>query len=593
MKTEQSIVNLITRLWMHIEIRRRRQFILLLLLMIFSSFAEIISIGALLPFLSVLTSPDILYSQPLIQPLINILGLVSPEQLLIPLIIIFVITTLFAAAIRLLLLWSSSRLSFSTGADLSLDIYRRTLYQPYSVHISRNSSQVISAITTKTNTVIYNVLVPMVSLVSAFIILVGILILLTYLNPLIAIISFGGFGLIYLIIIKFTRKRLLIDGQIIARETTGLFKCLHEGLGGIRDVLIDGTQDIYSMLYKKADKPLRRAQASSFFITQSPRYLVEALGMILISILAYFLVTQSYGITSVIPILGSLVLGAQRLLPQFQQFYSSWSSIRSAQSSLDDTLKLLDQSLLSFSNLKESNVIKFQESIFLNDIWFKYSKKNSWVFKNLSLTIKKGSRIGFIGKTGCGKSTLLDIVMGLLQPNKGDMKIDGESITASNSRSWQARIAHVPQTIFLADTTIEENIAFGVPVEKIDYSRVRSAAQQASIADIVESWPDKYKTFVGERGVRLSGGQRQRIGIARALYKQADVIIFDEATSSLDSDTEQTVMNAIESLSKNLTLFIVAHRLTTLKKCTHIVELANGSIKRVGSYRQIVNSINE
>ena len=593
MKTEQSIVSLITRLWMYIEIPRRRQFILLLLLMIISSFAEIISIGALLPFLSVLTSPDILYSQPLIKPLINILGLVSPEQLLIPLIIIFVITTLFAAAIRLLLLWSSSRLSFSTGADLSLDIYRRTLYQPYSVHISRNSSQVISAITSKTNTVIYSVLVPIVSLVSAFIILVGILIFLIYLNPLIAIISFGGFGLIYLIIIKFTRRRLLIDGQCIARESSDVIKCLQEGLGGIRDVLIDGTQDIYSMHYKKADKPLRRAQASSFFITQSPRYLVEALGMILLAILAYFLVTQLYGITSAIPILGSLVLGAQRLLPQLQQFYSSWSSIRSAQSSLVDTLELLEQSLSSFSNLKESNVIKFQESIFLNDLWFKYSKKNSWVVKNLSLTIKKGSRIGFIGKTGCGKSTLLDIVMGLLQPTKGDIKIDGESITASNSRSWQARIAHVPQAIFLADSTIEENIAFGVPFKKIDYSRVRSAAQKANIADIIESWPDKYKTFVGERGVRLSGGQRQRIGIARALYKQADVIIFDEATSALDFDTEQTVMNAIESLSKNLTLLIVAHRLTTLKKCTHIVELADGSIKRVGSYQQIVNSINE
>jgi ATP-binding cassette subfamily B protein len=180
-----------------------------------------------------------------------------------------------------------------------------------------------------------------------------------------------------------------------------------------------------------------------------------------------------------------------------------------------------------------------------------------------------------------------------LQPIKGDLKIDGESITSSNSRSWQAHIAHVPQTIFLADSTIEENIAFGVPVEKIDYSRVRLAAQQANIEDAIESWPDKYKTFVGERGVRLSGGQRQRIGIARALYKQADVIIFDEATSSLDSDTEQAVMSAIESLSKNLTLLIVAHRLTTLKKCTHIVELAEGSIKRAGSYQQIVNLINE
>lgn len=592
MKTRQSIINLMTRLWMHIEIRRRWQFSVLLILMIFSSFAEIISIGAVLPFLSVLTSPGILFSQPLIQPLINILGLVSAEQLLLPLTIIFGITALFAGALRLLLLWGCSRLSFSTGADLSLDIYRRSLYQPYSVHISRNSSEVISAITSKTNTVIYSVLVPMLTLFSSFIILAGILILLFYVNPLIATITFGGFGLIYLLIIKFTRKRLLMDGQCIARETTGVIKSLHEGLGGIRDVLIDGTQDTYSMIYKNADKPLRRAQGSSFFISQSPRYLVEALGMLLIASLAYFLAKQPYGIANAIPILGALALGAQRLLPQLQQAYSSWSSIRTAQSSLGDTLELLDQSLPSFSSLQKSNGIKFQESIFLNNLWFKYSKKNPWVIKGLSLRIKKGSRIGFIGTTGCGKSTLLDIVMGLLQATKGDLKIDGELITASNSRSWQAHIAHVPQTIFLADSTIEENIAFGVPVEKIDYSRVRLAAQQANIEDAIESWPDKYKTFVGERGVRLSGGQRQRIGIARALYKQADVIIFDEATSSLDSDTEQAVMSAIEGLSKNLTLLIVAHRLTTLKKCTHIVELAEGSIKRAGTYQQIMTLIN-
>ncbi len=588
MKTTESILSLITRLWMHIGIRRRWQLHLLFVLMIFSSFAEIISIGAVLPFLSVLTSPDILFSQPLIQPFINILGLASAEELILPLTIIFGITALLAGALRLFLLWASTQLSFSIGAELSFDIYRRSLYQKYSVHISQNSSEVIGAITTKSNTVIFSVLVPMLSLFSSLIILVGILGFLFYMNPLVATISFGGFGLIYLIIIKFTRKRLLMDGECIARETTSVIKSLHEGLGGIRDVLIDGTQDTYSMIYKNADKPLRRAQGRSFFIGQSPRYLVEALGILLIAILAYFLAKQPYGIVNTIPLLGALALGAQRLLPQLQQAYSSWSSIRMAQSSLGDALKLLDQPLPSFSNLQKSNDIKFQESIFLNDLWFKYSNKNSWVIKNLSLTIKKGSRIGFIGATGCGKSTLLDIVMGLLQPTKGELKIDGKLITASNSWRWQKHIAHVPQNIFLADSTIEENIAFGVPFEKIDYSRVRLAAQQANIEDVIESWPDKYKTLVGERGIRLSGGQRQRIGIARALYKQADVIIFDEATSSLDSDTEENVMSAIESLSKNLTLLIVAHRLTTLKKCTSIVELAEGNIKRVGSYEQIV-----
>jgi ATP-binding cassette subfamily B protein len=207
---------------------------------------------------------------------------------------------------------------------------------------------------------------------------------------------------------------------------------------------------------------------------------------------------------------------------------------------------------------------------------------------NLDLTISKGSRVGFIGVTGGGKSTLLDIIMGLLQPTNGAIEIDERPIKQEDQRAWQSHIAHVPQTIFLADSSIQENIAFGVPLNQIDVERVRHAARQAQIADIIETWPNQYHTFVGERGIRLSGGQRQRIGIARALYKQADVIIFDEATSALDNKTEQAVMQAIEGLSKDLTLLIIAHRLTTLKNCTQIVELGNGGIKRAGSYQDMV-----
>jgi len=204
------------------------------------------------------------------------------------------------------------------------------------------------------------------------------------------------------------------------------------------------------------------------------------------------------------------------------------------------------------------------------------------------LTIKKGDRVGFVGPTGSGKSTLLDIVMGLLQPTDGAIQIDNQLITPDNQHLWQKHIGHVPQSIYLSDSSIEENIAFGVPKERIDFKRVKQAAEQAQIKDMIESLPQGYKTFVGEGGVRLSGGQRQRIGIARALYKRIDVIIFDEATSALDNETEEVVMNAIENLSKKLTILIIAHRLTTLKNCSYIVKLKDGAIKDIGSYQEMI-----
>jgi ATP-binding cassette, subfamily B, bacterial PglK len=218
----------------------------------------------------------------------------------------------------------------------------------------------------------------------------------------------------------------------------------------------------------------------------------------------------------------------------------------------------------------------------------RYSPDGPWVLNNVDLTVAKGSRVGFIGATGSGKSTLLDVIMGLLTPTQGTLEIDGQPITRQNHRAWQIHIAHVPQTIFLADATIAKNIAFGVRDEQIDHERVKWAAQQAQIADTIEALAAKYETRVGERGVRLSGGQRQRIGIARALYKQADVIVFDEATSALDSETERAVIQGIDSLSKDLTVIVVAHRLTTLQACTQIVELADGRIKRIGTYDEIV-----
>ena len=612
-----SITTLLKRLWHHISKRRRSQFAILLLLMVAASFAEILSIGAVLPFLAILTAPEKIINHPTTQSLIHTFGyttlnsstqhsalsplgpqhsalsthnILSTQDILLIVTIAFGLAALISGAMRLLLLWASTRLSFATGADLSISIYRRTLYQPYAVHVARNSSEVISGISNKANGVIYGIIVPLLTLISSSIMLIAILIALLSVDPIIALSAFGGFGLIYAVIIKLTQKQQVTNSECMARESTQVIKSLQEGLGGIRDVLIDGSQAAYCQIYRNADQPLRRAQGSSAFIGASPRYAIEALGMMLIAVLAYVLARQPDGISKAIPVLGALALGAQRLLPVLQQAYSSWSGIQGGQAGLQDTLDLLDQPLPDYVDQSPANLISFNQKIDLKNLLFRYSPQTPLVLNNLNLTIKKGSRIGFIGITGSGKSTLLDIIMGLLQPTDGTLQIDSEPITTSNHRAWQAHIAHVPQAIFLADSTIEENIAFGVPKGQINHEQVKQAAQQAQIADIIETWPKKYKTYVGERGIRLSGGQRQRIGIARALYKQANVIIFDEATSALDNETEQAVMQSIEDLGKDLTILIIAHRLTTLKNCDQIVELGDGGIKRIGTYQEIVSN---
>jgi ATP-binding cassette subfamily B protein len=274
-------------------------------------------------------------------------------------------------------------------------------------------------------------------------------------------------------------------------------------------------------------------------------------------------------------------VGAQRLLPVLQQAYAAWGSVKSGQASLQDTLDLLEQDEPIFNAPPPIQPAPFNSDIRLSNLGFRYDPKLPWIFRGIDLTIKKGERIGLIGPTGEGKSTLLDVLMGLLEPTEGRLEIDGLPVRSDTRRQWQLHVAHVPQSIFIADISVEENVAFGVPKNEIDLERVRLCCRQAQIADLIESWPNQYMTFVGERGMRLSGGQRQRIGIARALYKKADVIIFDEATSALDSETEAAVMTTLESLGENLTIFLIAHRLTTLKMCSRVFELRDGYISSV------------
>ena len=557
--------------------------------MIIASLSEIISIGAVLPFLGALTAPEQVYQHPLMQSIIQILGLTEPSQLILPLTIFFIIAVLLAGSIRLTLLYVMTRLSFATGADLSISIYRRTLYQEYTVHVSRNSSEVINSIITKTNIVINGVLTQVLTFISSTTLLIGIMGALFAINISVALSASIGFGLLYWLVIRYTKNQLKDNSQIIADQSTQMIKSLQEGLGGIRDLLIDGTQQFYCQLYRSADLPLRRALGNNLFISGSPRYALEAIGMTLIAGLAYVMTQQEGGMVTAIPVLGALALGAQRLLPALQQAYGAYSTIKGSNSSLKDVLDLLGQPLPVYADQPLPKPIPFERELKLTELNFRYTEDSPWVLKNINLSLKKGARIGFIGVTGSGKSTLIDIIMGLLPPTNGKLMIDQQPINSQNCRAWQAHIAHVPQNIYLSDSTIEENIAFGIAKEEIDHQRVKKAAQQAQIAELIEEWEEGYQTFVGERGIRLSGGQRQRIGIARALYKKANVLIFDEATSALDNETEWEVMKAIEEIGEEITVLIIAHRLTTLKGCDKIVKLGKKYTVHVGNYQEMIN----
>ena len=556
--------------------------------MLISAITEVISLGAIIPFLGVLTAPDKVFSHPIVSDIAQIFGILSAEQLALPITILFITAILLANFTRLLLLWVSTKLSFMAGADLSYEVYHRTLHQPYIVHLERNSSEVITGILNKVGGVVFNILLPALTFISSLLLLIMVITALMVIDPVITSISVIGFGSTYILITILTRKKIANNSDCIAYETTMLHKALQEGLGGVREVLLDGTQQLYCDIYRKADLPLRKAQGSNIFISSSPKFGMEAIGVSLIAIIAYTFSQQQGGVTAVIPALGAIALGAQRLLPALQNCYASWSVITGSRALLFDSLLLLEQPISTDSSNTLAERMDFKENIRLDSVSFRYKKNTPWVLDNLNLEISKGERIGFVGETGSGKSTSLDLIMGLLEPTTGEVIIDGKPLTDVELHKWRKNIAHVPQSIFLIDSSMAENIAFGVPKELIDIKLVQDAAKQAQIAEFIERQPNGYDSPVGERGVRLSGGQRQRIGIARALYKKANVLIFDEATSALDDTTEKAVMGAIEGLDRSITVLFIAHRLTTLRNCDRIIELKDGSVLNDDRYEEML-----
>ena len=579
-------------LWRHLDSKRKLQFKLLLILMITASIAEMFTITAVLPFLAVISSPDLAFNNPYIKPINNILKLDSPEELRFFITVGFISIALLAGSIRVLLLTVSTKLLFAAGIDISTELYRRTLFQPYPVHVNRNSSSVINVVFNKSSDVIFGMMMPLMTIISSSILLVGIIAVLIAIDPIVMLMTFTCFAILYFFILKITARKVKNNSKLIADESTKAIQCLQEGIGGIRDVLMSNAQTHYLINYKEAISNLRISQGNNSIIGATPRFIVETLGIVLIAGLALYLTGRDNGVVSAIPVLGALAIGAQRVLPTLQQCYSSVTAIKGVEFALKDVLELLSQTAMPSSDRSITRKPLEMGTLHLKNVNFKYAPNLPYVLKDINLEISKGDRIGIVGTTGGGKSTLVDIIMGLLTPSKGEILFDEEVLNKDNISRWQACIAHVPQNIYLTDGSIEQNIGFGFEKSEIDSKRVVEAAKIAQLHTVIEKLPDQYNTRVGENGVLLSGGQRQRLGIARALYRKSSIIIFDEATSALDADTETKVINSIESMSETKTLLMVAHRVSTLSNCNKIIQIDNGFLKSISDHQELTNQLN-
>jgi ATP-binding cassette subfamily B protein len=564
---------------------RRRQLHWLLALMLVTAASEMVSLAVALPFLSALSDANELLTRPGWQPLWRQLGVTDARQLVIVSALAFGLGMGLCNGLRLLSIRIQYWYAAALTTDVSCEVYRRTLYQPYSFHLRHSSSDLIAALTHDIGC-FYGVVSAVLSLAVSTAIAAAITISVITVNPAVALGTAAILGIFYALLLRYSRAALARNGNIQSAESRRMIRSLQEGIGSIRDVIIDGSQPFFEQSYRRADRSNRIATARNTFIALSPKFLTETVAMVAIAVLTVVMVYRGENLNQMLPMIGVLALAANRLLPALQNCFGSIANIRGFQASLQRILSALHRPVVP-SSVTEAPPAPLCSDLRFDRVCFRYGEGHPWVLQDLSFTIKARTTVAFVGSTGSGKSTTADLILGLLQPDQGSVLVDGEPLRGERLGSWQRTIAHVPQHIFLSDATVAENIAFGVPPEDIDLEQVRRAAQLAQIADFIESRRDGYYSIVGERGISLSGGQRQRIGIARALYKQASVLILDEATSALDNATEREVMAAIEGLSGELTIILIAHRLTTVERCDQVIELHQGQVAAQGSYGEL------
>jgi len=586
----KSAIQLLTGVLTTLNPIRKKELLKLLAVIAVSGFLELGAVVSFLPFLAFISGT---HNVSIAEKAYKMIGLDDYLSKLLVTTALACLSTLVSTQTKLYCIKNINSFAARIGSDLSEKAYNNILNQSYEFHIEKNTSNLVNTIVTNVFRTVNAVVASLQILSSGFAAFLLILALLIV-SPVITCILVSILGGAYIFIYVVNKRKLLSNGHEVSRLSEYSLKILNEGLGSIRDVIIDSSQRFYTDLYSSTDRLQRQLQAKNSFLSSSPRYILESIAICTLCAATLVIAFSSDNIDKVFPIIGLIAVTAQKLLPALQQIYGSFATVKSYSQDISNVLGLVNldnNSQRESINSRQKVELDFEKSISLQDIIYSYPGNGGIIISGLNLFINKGQFIGVVGTTGSGKSTFIDILMGLLVPQSGDILVDRKSIYSSDVtlKSWRSKISHVPQDAFLADGTIAGNIAFGVPANEVDYDLIYKAAKAAKIHDYIVSLPRKYESNSGERGVKLSGGQKQRVAIARALYKNREILILDEATSALDVDTESQVMQNIKHMAARSTVFMVAHRLDTLKSCDKVMLLREGKVAAFGDPSHVLN----
>jgi len=585
------VIEIYRKLFVLFDAGERRQFWILLVIMALVAIAEILSMGAVLALLQVLADPGLVTTLPVLSSVYRMFGFTSAFSFQIAASAAVLLVVLASVGVKALGTYAMIRYSMMRGSAISTRLLSAYLRQPYIWFLERNSSEIGKNVLAEVDGLVGRVISPALRLVAGLLLVLSILGFLLLVDPLVTLFCGGILGLAYAMIYMRLRNRMRDAGEEMLEAYAQRFRVAQEATGGIKDVKVLGIEETYMDAYAGAARRSARATALIQVMGEMPRFALEALTFGTLLALILVLLTRSGGdISDIVPTLGIIAYSTMRLLPAVQQIYFGVSSIRSGTPSLEQIVGDFQSAQGSAQAWQAGEQpIRLERTLDLAGVSFAYPTANRPAIHALDLSIRARTTVGIVGGTGAGKTTLVDLILGLLTPDAGELRVDGTVIRGANLRDWQKTLGYVPQSIFLTDDSVAANIAFGVPRDQIDMAAVERAARIAALHDfVVSEMPQGYDTLVGERGVRLSGGQRQRIGIARALYRDPTLLIMDEATSALDNITERVVMEAVQRIRSDKTIILIAHRLTTVKGCDTIFLMDKGRLVAQGTYDELL-----
>jgi len=571
--------------------KERIQLLILFIGMLFVGFMEVAGIASIAPFLAVVTDPSIIHSNSYLSVIYKELGFSSEKSFIIGSGVLFICVLVISGASNLGMNWYISRFVHITEARLSQFLFKKYLSKPYIFFLDRHSSEMSKNILVEVNRVIAEIIFPFLHALAKLVIMILLFTLLILVEPKIAVSVAFIISLSYICIYKLVKTRLVRIGSAHTMTIAQRYKVISEAFSGIKELKLMRRELRYFDRFVTPSNDHAKYVVQTALISETPKFILEVVSFGLIVSVIIFLVNSGKDNSEVIALVALYGLAGYRLMPSAQLIYKNATIIKFNWKALELMIRELntgDDDTITIE--KNSEPLPFISQLKLNDISFSYPNTESSVLKNMNLVIKPQTTVALVGITGSGKTTLIDIILGLLSPNSGNISVGDTNITEENIRKWQANLSYVPQSIYLLDGTIEQNIAFTINDHEIDTEKILLACVAAELQEFVDSLPDKLHTQVGERGVRLSGGQRQRIGIARAIYNKSKLIILDEATSALDGITEKKIIDSMHRLSKNLTVIMIAHRITTIQSCDSIHMLEHGRIIASGTYDELMKN---